>query len=90
MTAYVPYLPSWKIKVNEAKTLSAQTVAKAAPDCYVRVNGFIVPWIEQVIYLGVIFDTKLLYWANTDSLKRRCSDLVKARGSRILNNGKDE
>ncbi|KAL1378283.1 hypothetical protein pipiens_015682 [Culex pipiens pipiens] len=59
------------------------------PDCYLRVNGCIVPWMEEVIYLGLIFDTKLLYRAHTDSLKRRCSGLVKAlypliaRGSRL-------
>ncbi|KAL9702246.1 hypothetical protein quinque_005764 [Culex quinquefasciatus] len=95
VTAYVSYLASWKIKVNEAKTQAILFRHRLSPkllpppDCYLRVNGCIVPWMEEVIYLGLIFDTKLLYRAHSDSLKRRCSGLVKAlypliaRGSRL-------
>ncbi|KAL1380663.1 hypothetical protein pipiens_014021 [Culex pipiens pipiens] len=76
VSTYVAYLVSWKIKVNESKTPTVAS-CQPPPDCYVRVNGCIVPWLQEV-YLGVIFDCKLLYRAHTDSLKGRCTGLLKA------------
>ncbi|KAL9703243.1 hypothetical protein quinque_006761 [Culex quinquefasciatus] len=84
VSTYVAYLASWKIKVNESKTQAILFRHRLSPkllpppDCYVRVNGCIVPWLQEVIYLGVIFDCKLLYRAHTDSLKGRCTGLLKA------------
>ena len=98
--AYVSYLSSWKIKVNEAKTQAIlfkhrQSPKLSPPDnCRISINGCPIEWSSKVLYLGVITDEKLLYNAHTDNLKQRCIGLLKAlyplikRGSRLSQRNK--
>lgn len=84
VTAYVSYLASWKIKVNEAKSQAIVFRHRPSPkllppdDCFIRVNGHPVDWSNEVSYLGVTIDNKQLYHTHTDKLKIRCIGLLKS------------
>lgn len=84
VTAYVTYLTSWKIKVNEAKSQAILFRHRQSPkllpppDCFIRVNRCPVEWSNEVGYLGVTIDNKLIYRSHTDILKRRCIGLLKS------------
>jgi hypothetical protein len=83
VAAYVSYLASWKIKVNEAKSQAILFRHRQSPkllppdDCFIKVNGRPIAWEEEVVYLGVTIDNKLLYRSHTDKLKGRCVGLLK-------------
>lgn len=83
VTAYVAYLTSWKIKVNEAKSQAILFRHRPSPkllpppECFIRINGCPVDWTSEVGYLGVTIDDKLTYRAHTDNLKWRCLGLLK-------------
>lgn len=83
VTAYVSYLSSWKIKINEAKSQSILFRHRPSPkllpppDCFIRVNGYPIEWSSKARYLGVIIDDKLIFSAHTDNLKQRCIGLLK-------------
>ncbi|XP_062710638.1 uncharacterized protein K02A2.6-like [Aedes albopictus] len=84
VTAYVTYLASWKIKVNEAKSQAILFRHRQSPkllpppDCFIRVNNKPIDWANEVGYLGVVFDDKLTYRAHTDGLKQKCMWLLNS------------
>lgn len=83
VTEYVSYLNSWKIKVNGEKCQAIVFKHRPAPKlspppgCNIIVNGIPISWTNEVNYLGVIIDEKLLYRSHTEKIKSRCFGLLQ-------------
>lgn len=77
------YFGDWKIRINAAKT---QTIifplsksARFAPkdDVLIKMNDVSIPWSKEVVYLGLILDSKLLFRQHVDKILNKCSILIR-------------
>lgn len=79
----VEYASKWKIKINDAKTQTIMFLHRQSPrlkppiDCTIVMNGSTVQWSTNVVYLGLLFDEKLLFRLHVEKILLKCSALVK-------------
>lgn len=61
----VHYFQKWKIKINEEKTQAVFFTRKRKscfyPTNQLKINGTCIPWSDNVKYLGVYMDRKLIF-----------------------------
>lgn len=77
------YFGDWKIRINAAKTQtiifplskSARFVPK--DDVLIKMNDVSIPWSKEVVYLGLILDSKLLFRQHVDKILNKCSILIR-------------
>jgi hypothetical protein len=78
------YFTSWKICINAAKTQTILFPHSKSPklvpaeDCKIRLNGTAVEWSNEVTYLGVTLDSKLIYKQHVDNTVTKCNILLKS------------
>src|SRR5579872_5089558 len=63
-------MAEWKIKINPAKTKAIFFTRRRTllPERRLSLHGEQIDWVDQVKYLGLIFDEKLTWHANTSYL----------------------
>lgn len=83
LDVFVNYAKSWKIKINESKTQAIMFLHRQSPklipsaNCKVEIAGAKIDWSPEVLYLGVIYDAKLLFRSHVDKTINKCQTLVK-------------
>lgn len=66
------YFTKWKLKLNDNKTEAIMfTKKRTSPSKTLTINGFSIPWLDKVKYLGVTFDTKLNWTAHLEILRMK-------------------
>lgn len=84
LDAFVDYATIWKIKINAAKTQAIMFLhrqspkLKPPPNCTVIMDGTRVEWSAEVIYLGLLFDEKLLFRSHVEKTLVKCSALIRS------------
>lgn len=77
------YSARWKIKINPTKTSAILFPYKNSarlippPHCKVVMSGTTIDWSNEVVYLGLTLDMKLLYRSHIEKLTCRAQLLTK-------------
>lgn len=83
LDAFEAYAKTWKIKINASKTQAIMFLHRQSPklvppvDCNVVMEGARIEWSKEVLYLGVLYDEKLLFRSQVERIINKCSLLVK-------------
>lgn len=83
LDVFADYAKTWKIKINASKTQAIMFLHRQSPrlippeDCKVVMDGSRIEWSHEVIYLGVVYDEKLLFRSHVDKTINKCSVLVR-------------
>ena len=73
----------WKIKINNSKTQSIlfpyNNSERLNPpqNCKIQIAENSVDWSEEVVYLGLTFDRKLIFRTQIDKTRTKCQILLK-------------
>lgn len=84
LDAFVEYASTWKIKINASKTQAVMFLhrqsyrLKPPPNCTVTMDGTRVEWSSEVVYLGLLFDDKLLFRSHVDRSLTKYSALTRS------------
>lgn len=77
------YSKTWKIKINSSKTNSILFTYNNSPSlvppthCRVVMDGSIIEWSDEVVYLGLTLDRMLLFRNHVDKVVNRAAKLTK-------------
>lgn len=77
------YMQVWKIKINNSKTQSIlfpyNNSERLNPpqNCKIQIAENSVDWSEEVVYLGLTFDRKLIFRTQIDKTRTKCQILLK-------------
>lgn len=81
LNTYVEYLNTWKIRVNAAKTqiivFPHRNSDRLKPNTKVKVMECEVDWTNDVRYLGLIMDSKLLYRSHVNDLVTKSTIMLR-------------
>lgn len=77
----------WRIKVNPSKTQAIFFTKKRAtrnlPSREINAAGLLIPWSDEVKYLGLVLDRKLLFDKHVNYSIEKCRNLVRCLYSLI-------
>ena len=78
------YYNNWKVRINAAKT---QTIVfphskspRLIPPANLKINmsGCSIDWSKEVVYLGLVLDSKLIFRSQVDKLVNQTNILIKS------------
>lgn len=71
---------TWRIKLNPGKTqaifFTKRRSPRYLPSRQINAGGVVVPWSDDVKYLGVVYDRKLLFDKHVNNCIAKCNGLV--------------
>lgn len=77
------FMNDWKIKINAAKTqtilfpYSRSPRLKPPDDCRVIMNNQPIEWSDEVVYLGLTLDSKMIFKPHIEKISTKCNILLK-------------
>lgn len=81
LTKTLKYYYKWKIKVNETKTqaifFTRRRAVRFLPHRDINIGPSNVQWSNEIKYLGVLLDKKLLFQTHIDYTKERAQKLIR-------------
>ena len=84
LDALSTYFRSWKIVINAAKTQailfphSRSTRLVPPENCRIRLEGSLIDWSAEAVYLGLTIDRHLIFRSHVDKIVTKCNILIRS------------